>query len=296
MDINNLQAFIEVAERKSFSKSAESLKLTQPAVSKRIAALESELDSRLFDRVGRSVHLTEVGKVLLPSALKISSEVSRIESEIVSLGSVVAGKLAIGAAEHVGLEKLAKMLRAYKENYPDVELDVQFLNANDALTKIENGVLDLCLRSVSGNVNGDNSHSNLINVQAWEEKLQVVAEKNHPLADKNSVTIAELAGYPGILPQQNSAIRQSIDRLMTKNSVNANVAMEALDFQIIRSMAVVGLGWAFLPVSELDDDNLVKIDMADLHSGYTVALVRDPNRSMSRAARAFVTSLPSQLI
>ena len=63
VDINNLQAFIEVAEKKSFSRSAESLNLTQPAVSKRIAALESELDSRLFDRVGRSVHLTEAGTV-----------------------------------------------------------------------------------------------------------------------------------------------------------------------------------------------------------------------------------------
>ena len=86
MDINNLQAFIEVADKKSFSRSAESLKLTQPAVSKRIAALEAELASRLFDRVGRRVHLTEAGKVLLPSALKISSEISRIESELCTMG------------------------------------------------------------------------------------------------------------------------------------------------------------------------------------------------------------------
>jgi len=113
LDINNLHAFIEVAEKKSFSRSAESLNLTQPAVSKRIAALESELDSRLFDRVGRTVHLTEIGKVLLPSALKISSEVARIENEIISLGSVVGGKLSIGAAEHVGVERLATMLKSY---------------------------------------------------------------------------------------------------------------------------------------------------------------------------------------
>ena len=86
MDINNLKAFIEVADKKSFSRSAESLKLTQPAVSKRIAALESELSAKLFDRVGRNVYLTEAGQVLLPSARQISLELSRIEDVICNLG------------------------------------------------------------------------------------------------------------------------------------------------------------------------------------------------------------------
>lgn len=295
MDINNLHAFIEVAEKKSFSRSAESLNLTQPAVSKRIAALESELDSRLFDRVGRSVHLTEAGKVLLPSALKISSEVSRIENEIITLGSVVGGKLTIGASEHVGLDKLATILKTYKENHPDVEIDVQFLKSEEALEKTENGLLDICLCSVLENQDGRNAHSGLHKIQAWRENLQVVAEKGHPLAYKRSVTLAELARYPGILPLPYSAIRQSVDRLMTQNAVTAEVAMEAMDFQTTRWMAVVGLGWALLPKSE-SDDRLVKIDMDELDLGCSVALVRNPDRSMSRATKAFVTSLPAQLM
>ena len=294
MDINNLQAFIEVAEKKSFSRSAESLNLTQPAVSKRIAALESELDSRLFDRVGRSVHLTEAGKVLLPSALKINSEVSRIENEIVTLGSVVGGKLSIAAAEHVELDRLASMLKAYKENFPDVEMDVHFLKSDEALEKIENGQLDMCLCPVNDKNCERKSRTNLINVQAWKEDLQVVAGRNHPLALKRSVTVAELARYPGILPLSYSAIRHSIDQLMTANAVTAEVAMEAIDFQTTRSMAVVGLGWALLPFSELDE-SLTKIDMIDFNLDYSVGLVRNPDRSMSRAAKAFVTSLPAQL-
>jgi len=294
VDINNLQAFIEVAEKKSFSRSAESLNLTQPAVSKRIAALESELDSRLFDRVGRSVHLTEAGKVLLPSALKINSEVSRIENEIVTLGSVVGGKLSIAAAEHVGLDRLASMLKAYKENYPDVEMDVHFLKSDEALEKIENGQLDMCLCPVNDKNCERKSRTNLINVQAWKEDLQVVAGRNHPLALKRSVTVAELARYPGILPLSYSTIRHSIDQLMTANAVTAEVAMEAIDFQTTRSMAVVGLGWALLPYSEVDE-SLTKIDMSDFNLDYSVGLVRNPDRSMSRAAKAFVTSLPAQL-
>ena len=294
MDINNLHAFIAVAEKKSFSRSAESLNLTQPAVSKRIAALESELDSRLFDRVGRTVHLTEIGKVLLPSALKISSEVARIENEIISLGSVVGGKLSIGAAEHVEVERLATMLKSYKESYPDVEIDVQFLQSEEALDKIENGRLDMSLCSVNEKLNGHKSHTSLLNIQAWEENLHLVVEKSHPLALKRSVSVAELAKYPGILPQQSSAIRQSIEQLMTSNSVTAEVAVEAIDFQTTRSMAAIGLGWAFLPNSEIDD-NLVEVDMNDARLGYSVALVRNPDRSLSRAAKAFVNSLSAKI-
>ena len=107
MDINNLKAFIEVADKQSFSRSAETLKLTQPAVSKRIAALETELAARLFDRVGRSVHLTEAGWVLLPAARQISSELSRIEDVICNLGRDVSGTLSIGATEHVGTHHLS---------------------------------------------------------------------------------------------------------------------------------------------------------------------------------------------
>ena len=81
---------------------------------------------------------------------------------------------------------------------------------------------------------------------------------------------------------------------MTANAVTAEVAMEAIDFQTTRSMAVVGLGWALLPYSELDE-SLTKIDMIDFNLDYSVGLVRNPDRSMSRAAKAFVTSLPAQL-
>jgi len=295
MDINNLQAFIEVAEKKSFSRSAESLKLTQPAVSKRIAALEAELASRLFDRVGRSVHLTEAGKVLLPSALKINSELSRIESEITSLGKEVGGKLSIGAAEHVGLDRLAPVLKHYKEQYPDVEIDLQFLDTSEALDCIENGKLDMSLCSVNESRVVEKTHARLLNIEVWSEKLRVVVDRNHPLVRMGPVTVRQLATYPSIVPQRSSAIRKSIDQVMIENGVEALVAMEATDFSTTRSMASIGLGWAFLPTSELDEST-VTVDVSDVDLRYSVALVRNPDRSMSRAAQAFVDSLPARLM
>lgn len=297
MDINNLQAFIEVADKKSFSRSAESLKLTQPAVSKRIAALEAELASRLFDRVGRRVHLTEAGKVLLPSALKISSEISRIENELCTMGKEVGGKLAIGVADHVCLDRLTPILKSYKQNYVNVEIDLQFCKSADLLNMVESGRLDVCLCAVSDTHASAKSLERFVRTELWKERLQVMTEKNHPLAHSGSVTVKDLSRYPGVLPQKNSAIRNSIDRIMLSNNVEATVSMEAVDFSTAKSMATIGLGWACLPKAEVADtnDTLVHCDVADIDLWYSVALVRNPNRSMSRASQAFIDELPANL-
>ena len=149
MDINNLIAFIEVAEKKSFSRSAESLNLTQPAVSKRVAALETELSTRLFDRIGRTVHLTEAGRMLLPSARQISAELSRIETVICNLGDEVGGTLSVGTTEHIGTYRLPSILKSFHNKYPAVELDLKFANSTDTLTALESGLLELAFCSFS---------------------------------------------------------------------------------------------------------------------------------------------------
>lgn len=295
MDINNLLAFIEVADKRSFSRSAETLNLTQPAVSKRIAALESELSSRLFDRVGRTVHLTEAGKVLLPSALKINSEVSRIESEIYNLGKEVRGKLSIGVAEHVSVDRLALVLKVFREEYPEVDIDLQFTSSQETLIDVENGILDMGLCSIFGSRKEDKTHPRLRDLEVWNDKLKVVVEKNHPLAASELVSIAQLSSFPAILPKQYSTVRKSIDKIMIGNQVEALVSLEATDFPAIRTMASIGLGWACLPECEVDDSLLV-LNVRELNINHSVALVRNPDRSMSRAAQAFVDTLPARLI
>jgi len=294
MDINNLQAFIEVADKRSFSRSAETLKLTQPAVSKRIAALESELASRLFDRVGRTVHLTEAGKVLLPSALKINSEVSKIEDEISSLGKEVRGKLSIGSAEHVCVDRLQPILKAYRRSYPDVDIDLKFKRTEETLSAVENGTIEMSLCCGIDAVEIAKSYSRLRSVEVWSDKLYVVIEKGHPLTRQENVSIAQLAEHPAILPKDFSVVRKSIDKIMSNHQTEAAVSIEATGFSTIRTMASIGLGWACLPKSELDDSlAILNVDALELH--LSAVLVRNPDRSMSRAAQAFVDSLPASL-
>jgi len=292
MDINNLEAFIEVADSKSFSRSAESLHLTQPAVSKRIAALESELTLKLFDRMGRSAHLTEAGKVLLPMAREITSEVARISSEILSLGKEVGGKLSIGVTEHIGLDRLAQLLKSYKQSYPDVEIDLHVLSADKLLSKFESGKIEIILYSTNTPNPVANSQIRLTAFEVFKEEQLVVVASAHPLARLRVVTAVELAEHSAILPQPHSSTRRSIDQMMAKHGVEASVAMEEKDISTTRSMVANGLGWALLPQSELED-SLVVLNIADLQLNYSQEFVRNSNRTLSRAAQAFFELLPT---
>ena len=295
VDINNLIAFIEVAEKQSFSRSAESLQLTQPAVSKRIAALETELSSRLFDRIGRSVHLTEAGRVLLPSALQISSELSRIEDVICNLGKEVSGKLSIGTTEHVGAHHLAPILKKYGESYPGVNMDVNTANPRETLTKLENGILDIALCSSAGESVGGKHHTRLQDMEIWSERLLLVTSKDHAITRERCETIECIAGHQAILPPEKSVVRNSINEALTQQNIGPVVSIEAVDFQTIKSMTSIGLGWAFIP-EVMVDDSLAVIDTHDVVVKNSVALVRNSDRSMSRAAQAFVDALPTRLI
>ncbi|MDH5778224.1 MAG: LysR family transcriptional regulator, partial [Gammaproteobacteria bacterium] len=132
MDLNNLTTFVAVAETGSFSQTSEQLFLTQPAISKRIAALEDELGTSLFDRIGRSVSLTEAGQALLPRAHKILLEVEDSRRAISNLSGNISGKLSIGTSHHIGLHRLPPVLRQFNIAYPDVELDIHFMDSEEA--------------------------------------------------------------------------------------------------------------------------------------------------------------------
>ncbi len=290
MDINNLKAFIEVADKRSFSRSAETLSLTQPAVSKRIAALELELSAKLFDRVGRTVHLTEAGRVLLPSARQISAELSRIEDVICNLGNDVSGKLSIGTSEYIGTRHLPEILKPFREQYPNVDLDLHFANSKETLAAIEDGEIEMALCSTpdNGSLAG---HPKLRSVQIWSEALVIVCSNDHPLVSTSPLTLDVLAKCPAILPPGDSNTRKSIENILHEHNLRTIVSMEVNDFDTMKSMSAIGLGWACLP-SFVVDDTLKVLPIDALQIKHSVALVRHQNRTLSRAAQAFLKALP----
>ncbi len=291
MDINNLRAFIEVADKRSFSRSAESLHLTQPAVSKRIAALESELSARLFDRVGRSVHLTEAGHVLLPSARQISAELDRIEEVICNLGKSVTGKLSIGTSPHIGVTYLAPVLKQFRVQFPDVDMDIQFNNSVQTLEDVENGIFEMGLCALHKPVG-----PKLKEIDIWQDDMSIVVARDHPLAEEHNVDLELLLKCPAVLPPAPFASRALIDQALAVRNAKANVNLEVADFDTLSMMVKIGLGWGILPNALCNNDSLYVVKLSGIDLKRRVSLVRHQDRTLSRAAQAFIKSLPNTII
>ena len=143
IDTPTLTAFMAVAETGSFSAAAERLYITQPAISKRIALLEQQLEARLFDRVGRQIQLTEAGRSLLPRARQVLMDVEDMARAIHDLSGEVGGKLRIGTSHHIGLHRLPPVLRQFSRDYPLVKLDIHFIDSEEAWEGVLHGELEM---------------------------------------------------------------------------------------------------------------------------------------------------------
>lgn len=285
MDIQNLTAFISVSELNSFSKAAERLFLTQPAVSKRISSLESELNTRLFDRIGKQVQLTEAGQALLPSALRILAELDESKRAIGNLNEKVSGKLSIATSHHIGLHRLPPVLRAFTGNYPQVDLDIRFMDSEEACSCVLKGEVELAIATLPKQ-NWPLLESKII----WRDPLDIVISAQHPQANIAQISIAELSQIPAILPSQNTFTRELLENALGLNKHNLNIAMETNYLETIKMMVSIGLGWSVLPVSMLTGDIAI-MNIKNVEFERLLGVVRHQQRTLSNAAQMLLIEL-----
>ncbi|MEE9334924.1 MAG: LysR family transcriptional regulator [Granulosicoccaceae bacterium] len=286
MDVSALQAFVAVAETGSFSLAAERLFITQPATSKRIAALEAELDVALFDRLARQVHLTEAGNTLLHSARRILSDLATSREEIKSLRNKVAGKLRLGTSHHIGIHRLPPVLKAFTQQYKQVELDLKFMDSELACEEVASGALELAVVTLPTKPNA-RLHTQLI----WPDPLAIVCSNEHMLAGK-SVTTDTLAKHAAVLPAPGTITRDVLFEALSKSQVIVDIALETNYLETIKMMVSVGLGWSALPTSMVDSSIKI-INVKGLAIERELGFVHLKTRTLSRAANAFLDVLPN---
>ncbi|HID48864.1 MAG TPA: LysR family transcriptional regulator [Chromatiales bacterium] len=286
MDISALQAFVTVAETGSFSRAAQQLHLTQPAVSKRVAQLEAGLNSRLFDRIGRRISLTESGQALLPRARTILLEVEDSKRAIGNLTDRVAGPLRIGTSHHIGLHRLPPVLRDFTTAFPEVELDLHFMDSELACRAVQHGDLELGIVTLPLNPLPE-LHSR----QVWPDPLAFIVNPEHPLADQKIVSPAGLCDYPAILPAPGTYTREVIERAFAPLGLHIPIRMGTNYLETIKMMVSVGLGWSVLPRSMLDPD-LRAIEVEGMSLARQLGVVWHGARTLSNPARAMLDRLP----
>ena len=285
MDTNSLRTFITTAELESFSLAAEQLYLTQPAISKRIAALEEELGAKLFDRIGRHVSLTEAGRTLLQRARIILQEVEDSRRLISNLSGTVSGRLSIGTSHHIGLHRLPPVLRRYSADYPEVELDLHFMDSEAACRAVLAGGLELGIVTLP-----PDPLAGLHSESIWHDPLAIVVGLDHPLAKQTRLALEQLADYPAILPAQGTYTRELLEQAFAPRDVKLKTGMTTNYLETIKMMVAVGLGWSVLPHTMLGEE-LVALDIKGISLSRELGVVSHQARSLSNAARMMIATL-----
>ena len=285
MELDNLKAFLIVAETGSFSRAAEKLFLTQPAISKRISSLESELDTRLFDRIGHRINLTEAGKSLLPRAQRILIEVEDSRRAVANLTGSVSGPLAIGTSHHIGLHRLPPVLREFTQVYPQVHLNIEFMDSEAACNSVLHGELELGIVTLP--LENDPS---LRLLPIWHDPLAIMVAPGHPLSKKKKIEARQLSEYPSVLPSSGTFTREVLERRLKPLGVELHTGMATNYLETIKMLVSVGLGWSVLPCSMLDKD-LKVINVNGLEMQRTLGAVMHVERTLSNAALALVRML-----
>lgn len=285
MDFEALRAFVAVAETGSFTRAAAQIYLTQPAVSKRIGTLEAELGTRLFDRIGHGIHLTEAGRTLLVRAQTILSQVEDAKRSLPAQSGPVSGELSMATSHHVGLHRLPAVLKRFHEAYPAVSLDLHFMDSEVACAAIQQGQLELAVVTLP-----PRDYASIERVRVWDDPLEIVVGRSHPLARRTRIKPTNLVGYPAILPGPGTYTREIVLAALAPIRHELNVVMSTNYLEVLKMLAGIGLGWSALPRTMIDDElKVVHIDRVHIRRELGIVLHRA--RTLSNAGQAMIATI-----
>lgn len=282
METANLQAFVKVAETGSFSIAASQLFLTQPAISKRIKQLESQLDSKLVDRHGKQLLLTQTGQALLPRARQILQDIENTRQQISDLEGNPMGSFSMATSHHIGLHRLPPILRAFTSQYPEVNLDLNFMDSEQACSLIEHNELELAVVTLPFE-----SSNKLELTPIWNDRLIITCATDHPLVNILSPELTDLVQYPAVLPSHGTFTREAIERALQDIRDKLIINLETNYLETIKMMVSVGLGWSILPESMLEQ-GLHHLNIPSFQSSRKLGIVLNKYRSQSKAVTAML--------
>ncbi len=288
MDYDQLSSFLEVAKLQSFSRAAEKIYRTQPAISAQVRLLEQETGERLFDRSGKKVMLTPAGEILQRYAQQIIDLHREALQAIAELNQTPRGKLMIGANEATCLYVLPRTFARFKQRHPLVQISIYRNFSHKILQKLNEGVLEV------GVVTLPQTANNIEVLPVFKDELQVVTPADHPLARNRSVTIEEIANFPLILPKTGHT-RVVLDRLLRDFRQHLQVSMELASVESIKKFVGAGLGISLLSRAywqpEVAAGLLKLVPVEGQHINRELGLIYRRDRYLSLPAKVFIETV-----
>ena len=288
MDLYKCKSFYTVAELGSFSRAAEKLFLTQPAVSAQIKDLEYEYKTRLFDRIGRTVRLTPEGEALLPYVRSMLNTYDESHFAVELLKDQEDGSIRLGVSNLPGARLVPSCLSKFLSVHPRVTFLITAENSQTILEMLRRNKLDL---AIIGARDEDLKTPELVGRVLLRDEIVLAVSKSHPLAVRDSVNVADLSDLPIIVPLKNTVSRQAVDRLFRRHSVPHRIAYEIDNKAMIKSMVEHNLGVAFFSRLEVEKEaksEWIKIlSVQDAHLSRRIHVLHHRDKELSPSCTLF---------
>lgn len=241
MNIFQLETFLKIAETKNFTTAGNILGYAQSTVTAQIKGLEDELDCLLFERLGKSIVLTPEGQKLCGYAQKMLQLKREIFLEVPP-SKEPCGVIKLGVSESLCYDILPKILLKYRKKYPKVDIQISFINHDTFPQMLKNGVLDL-----AWTLNPLVQEEGLLILHKKREELCFFASPKHPLAQKKSISEADLKDVPLLLTGHNCNFRHMLLEDLKRSGIAPRVALETSSKEVLKQFAINQLGVAFMP-------------------------------------------------
>jgi len=280
--------FLTVATEKSFSRAAERLLRTQPAVSLALQRLEQELGEKLIDRSGKELILTDAGRTVLDYARRFQSLQQELDNSLAELRDNSAGRLTIGANESTAIY-LLRHIERYRELYPKIKVQVR----RSLSSKLPNELIDGNLEM--GVISYDPADQRLKSKVIYTDSLAFVVSPKHRLANRKSITIRDLASENFIAHNVVSPYREVVIREFQTHRVPLRMDVEMPTIETIRKLVQNDQGVAFLPrmcvEQEIEQKVLCEVRVKEFNVERKIRLIYPTRRALSHAAKAFLEVL-----
>ncbi len=291
MELYPLKVFLTVATERSFSRAAEKLLRTQPAISLAIQKLESDLQERLIDRSGKELLLTDAGRIVLEYARRFENIEGELGNALTELRDNSAGRLTIGANESSALY-LLNHLQQYRRTYPKVRVQVRRSLSSKIPSQLIDGDLELGVTSF------DPEDDRLVSLVLYTDHLAFVVSPEHRLAAREQVAITELGMETFIAHNVLSPYRAVVLREFLRHKVPLNMDVEMPTVETIRKLVQRNEGVAFLPrmcvEQEIAQGTLCEVNVAEIQVDRKIRLMYPARRGLSHAAKAFLELVRKQ--
>lgn len=285
MDINQLEVLVTVAREKSFSRAAEVLDRTQPAVSQAIRRLENEVGEQLFDRSSKDGTLTQAGEVLLDYARQMLSLRHSAEDALREMRSLHSGRVSISANEHTVLCVLP-VIAEFRKQYPLIKVEIRRGVASRIPKEITAREVEL------GVVSFVPSDKAIKSVPIMKDGLVLVVSPEHQLASRSSVAIAELAKEVFIAHNAASPYRQKVIETFDHYKVDLDIGIELPSLEAVKRLVETNIGVALVPrltaAAEIAAGRLAGVNVNEMTLERDLHIIYRKNASLSHAAEEFL--------